>query len=292
MLQSSSPSPSPSSSPPLLPLLSLSPPSSSNEPTRRTRIHWKQLPTRTYMREVHTDDVHPRRVRSLEARAWVHADVRWGWRGEDRVCMCIHEEGRQNIWRVWKSAGWDNDIATRGRRWKAEEEANMYRARHCIRVGVDGSTATRPSRKTCVFRLFSAQHSRLVCECRIVRVVRRTTKCEATWRDATLRAYHYRWQRERKRSLPIPISDRPVIAESPLMCPPVPPTNRRTRFNSFTIPCGLRLSLLSDNTSKRQCPPIRHFVLFLTRLALAESCKHRLNKACLSLRLNLLLYQA
>jgi len=129
-------------------------------------------------------------VRSSGARAWVRADVRRGWRGEDRMCMCIREEGRQNIWRVWKSV---EPCETRRRRRnerteKAEEEANVYRTRHCIKVEVDDSTATRRSRKTCMFWLFSVQHSRLVCV-----VLRRTSKRETTRCYAMLRAYHHRW---------------------------------------------------------------------------------------------------
>lgn len=62
-----------------------------------------------------------------------------------------------------------------------KEEVNVYR-RHCSRIGIDGSTAIRPSRKTCMFRLFSAQHPRLVSVCCVVRVVRRTSKRETALR--------------------------------------------------------------------------------------------------------------
>lgn len=66
------------------------------------------------------------------------ADVRRGWRGEDRMCVCIREEGRQTMRRVWKSAG---PCETRRRRRrnerteKAEEDASVYRTRRRVRVG-------------------------------------------------------------------------------------------------------------------------------------------------------------
>jgi len=124
-------------------------------------------------------------VWSLGARAWVHANVRREWREEDRMCICICEEKRQNVSGGWKSAG---SCKTRRRRRNKrtemeEEEVNVYR-RHCGRIEIDGSTATRPSRKTCMFRLFSAQHPRLRCVC--VCCACRATNVQ-TWNGAT---YH------------------------------------------------------------------------------------------------------
>lgn len=108
----------------------------------------------------------------------------------------------------------DDDVATRGRRWrKRRRRRNVYRTRHCVRVGVDGGTASKPSRKTCVSRLFSARHPRLICVCRATNV---QTRGDAIRHCATLCIIIDKG----KTSLSIPISGRPVITKGPLMCPP------------------------------------------------------------------------
>jgi len=91
--------------------LSSSPPS--NEPTRRTRIHWKQLPTRIYVREVHTDNLHPRT--KLGSLSSCRRETGVMWRGP---YVHVHTWGEKTEYWSVKECGTvakrDDDVATRG----------------------------------------------------------------------------------------------------------------------------------------------------------------------------------